>query len=384
MSVIPVLRPKLPSANQIAPYLRRIDSRRIYTNFGPLTAEFEARLSQRLLLRTSDVVSASCGTMALVGTLLAVRVRSGRPLAVLPSFTFAATAIAVERAGFTPYFVDVDPETWALDSETLIEQSSLLAKTAVVVPVAPFGRPVPLAPWLAFQRRTGIPVVIDAAAGFACTERDPADYVGAVPAVFSFHATKGFGIGEGGGIACTDRELVWRVTRALNFGFHDGRESEASSVNGKMSEYHAAVGLALLDQWKERCDAMQRVADTYRVEFARFGLGDRFVGYPNIDGAYALYIAGNAQEAKRIVRELKAAEIDYRFWYGAGVHVQRHFDRCPRSPLPETEALAPLVIGLPTAPDLSAQSIRRVVTAVTEGSRVRRRLVAVPALLPNA
>src|SRR5882724_1301312 len=164
---IPVLRPQLPRAEKLLPYLRRIDASRWYSNHGPLVLEFENRLTQHFDLPQGSLVSASTGTAGLVGAVLASagRARPERPYALLPAFTFVATAVAVENCGYSPCLADVDPETWALDAERLLAHPDL-ARVGVVVPVAPFGRPVPQAPWQAFRDKTGIPVVIDGAGSF--------------------------------------------------------------------------------------------------------------------------------------------------------------------------------------------------------------------------
>src|SRR5579862_9688398 len=93
---VPVLRPLLPSADDLLPYLRRIDETRIYTNWGPLTVELESRLCDRFGVPEPGVVSAASGTHALVGAILATagRATPERPVALIPALTFVATAVA--------------------------------------------------------------------------------------------------------------------------------------------------------------------------------------------------------------------------------------------------------------------------------------------------
>src|SRR4029078_4749782 len=92
----------------------------------------------------------------------------------------------------------------------------------------------------------------------------PAAPTGPVPVALSFHATKSFATAEGGCVVTADRSMAGAVTQALNFGFHDSRDSRAASTNGKMSEYHAAIGLAELDGWDEKRRAILRAAEAYR------------------------------------------------------------------------------------------------------------------------
>ena len=101
--MIPVLRPRLPSAEQLLPYLRRIDATRIYTSWGPLALELEERLCRRFSLPVGGVVSASSGTSALTAAILtaAGRAAGRRRLAIVPALTFVATAAAAEACGYT-------------------------------------------------------------------------------------------------------------------------------------------------------------------------------------------------------------------------------------------------------------------------------------------
>ena len=181
---IPVLRPLLPTANRLLPYLARIDETRTYSNWGPLVNELQERLCGELGPPPGSIVCASSGTTALVGAILATagRAASDRPLAVVPALTFVGTALAVEECGFTIVVADVDATSWTLDPIQLAQELDL-DHVGLIVPVAPFGRPVDQSRWQTFRERTRIPVVIDGAASFDRTapifptpaRRDPRD-----------------------------------------------------------------------------------------------------------------------------------------------------------------------------------------------------------------
>jgi dTDP-4-amino-4,6-dideoxygalactose transaminase len=365
---IPVQRPLLPDADRLLPYLRRIDATRMYSNWGPLGDELERRLEIHFGLPTHGVVAAASGTVALVGAVLgcAGRARPDRPLALIPAYTFAATALAVEQCGYRPYLVDVDRGTWLLDPVQLRNQSGL-DRAGLVVPVAPFGRPVPQDPWIAFMRQTGIPVAIDGGASFEGASHEPGHFVGEVPTVFSFHATKSFATGEGGCVATTDVAASKRMTQALNFGFYESRDCQSPSTNGKMSEYHAAVGLAELDGWTEKRAALRSVADDYRARLATAGLSDRFIGAPDVAGCYALFHCADVAEALRAQASLDRSHVEYRLWYGRGLLSQSYFSDLDHDALDVTTEIAPLVIGLPVAPDLPEDVIDTVVAALDAG-----------------
>ena len=360
-----VLRPRLPSADRLLSYLQRIDASRIYSNHGPLLREFESRLVDHFALPLGGVVCANSGTTAIVGSILATagRATEEKPLAIIPAFTFVATAVAVQQCGYSPYLADVAASDWTLDPMSLARHH-LLHKVGVVVPVAPFGRPVPQAPWLEFQRATGIPVVIDGAASFDTVSRAPHTYLGDIPVSFSFHATKCFGVGEGGAVATTKIGLARRTERVLNFGFWAGRNSRSPSTNGKMSEYSAAVGLAEFDGWSSKYGDLSNVMQIYQRSMEEVQLSRFISTYPDISTTYALLLCRTAQEAVAVEAALDQHNVDCRRWYRLGIQEQSYFASLPRDDLEITSDILPRLIGLPVAPDLTESDVQRVVAAV--------------------
>ena len=367
--LVPVMSPQLPSADRLLPYLRRIDAARNYTNFGPLVLELEERLVAQLSLPTGGLVTASSGTAALVGAMLAAgRATAERPFALMPAYTFVATAVAAEQCGYKPYLSDIDPETWMLDPECLLEHPEL-HRIGIVIPVAVYGKGVPQAKWLEFREKTGIPVVIDGAASFEALESDPATHLGSVPVVMSFHATKSFACGEGGAVACTDRALIVEVAKALNFGFHNSRESCSASINGKLSEYHAAIGLAEQDDWERKKQSLRRVAAGYRNLSLMAGVSHQLRAGPEICSSYILFRCADEAQMDRIQSSLTERRIGFRQWYGLGLHRHRYFADAAADRLEVTDRLAPLILGLPVAPDIAIDTIGYIVDGVMEAFR---------------
>jgi dTDP-4-amino-4,6-dideoxygalactose transaminase len=367
---VPVLRPLLPLADRILPYLRRIDATRIYSNHGPLSCELERRLAEHLGLPQGGLACASSGTAALIGAILAAagRATSERPLAIIPAFTFAATAAAVEQCGYQPYLADVDTDSWMLDAERLLTHPEH-ERVGVIVPVAPFGRPVPQEAWRRFRAVTGIPVVIDGAASFAGLADRPDRFLGEIPVAISFHATKAFATGEGGAVATDDVELAQRVAQTLNCGIRDIRDCRMPSTNGKMSEYHAAVGLAELDGWPDKLAALNDLAERYRRHITEAGLADRLYAAPEIGPNYVLFSCRDNAEAERVQDGLRRSLVDSRLWYGKGLQHQTYYADHPRGDLAVTERLAPCILGLPVAPDLPDTAVARVVTVLAVADR---------------
>ncbi len=189
---IRVLQPRLPEATVIAPYLRRIDEARIYSNFGPLLIDLEHRLAGLFDIPDEGITCVANGTLALT---LALKAQMPSPgsLCVMPSWTFAATPHAALTNGLVPYFIDVEADTWAINPSLAAEAiRTAPGRVGAVVPVVPFGCPFDYAAWDRFAAETGLAVAIDAAAAFDTAAP------GQVPLTISMHATKSLGIGEGG------------------------------------------------------------------------------------------------------------------------------------------------------------------------------------------
>ncbi|MEO6872392.1 MAG: DegT/DnrJ/EryC1/StrS family aminotransferase [Chthoniobacterales bacterium] len=350
---IPIARPLLPTADDVLPYLKRIDQTRWYSNGGPLVLEFEERLA-RHCGEQGRVATVANATIGLTLALLASDLPPGS-LCMMPSWTFAATGHAVLLAGLIPWMIDVGVETMALDAE---RSRSILpdapGQVAAVIPVSPFGAPLDMAGWRRFRRETGVAVIADMAAAFDCV------CASEIPAVVSLHATKTCGIGEGGFVVSTDPGFIEEIQKRANFGFWNSREATARSMNGKLSEYGAAVGLASLDHWPTIRADFQRVALAYRKNF-REQPGVRLqTGFGNNWISSTMMIESLGDGAEAVAAKLAGQDIETRRWWGSGLHRHEAFCRFPRHELKVTEGLARRVIGLPCWRDLPNECVREI------------------------
>lgn len=359
---VPVHRPRLPDAEALLPYLKRIDEARWYTNFGPLLGEFELRLAAHFNMPVDGIATLTNGTQALTVALRAFDPPAGS-VCLLPSWTFPATAGAVVAAGMTPHFVDVDRESWVLTPQMAAEAANAVGGLGAVMAICAFGAPLDRAGWDRFTEMTGIPALIDAAASFDAVAACPDMVPGPTPIMISLHATKAFGIGEGGLLLSTDSDFIKRCRRFTNFGFVADRAVASVGINAKLSEYAAAVGLAALDEWPRvrRQWADRTAAYAHRLE-ALPGValsphyGDGWVScYCNVQVE-----AGAAQTGDRLAK----SGIATRRWWGPGCHAQPAYQEFPRHPLPVTEVLAGRVLGLPFYIDISDSEIDYVVEAL--------------------
>lgn len=358
------MRPKLPSADRLAPYLKSIDASRLYSNFGPLVGSLEDRLAARYRVNQGAVATVANATLGLA-IALAVQKPSPGTLCVMPAWTFVASAHAAVMAGLVPYFVDVDPETWALDPKKVLNEISRApALVGAVMPVMPFGSSLDIAAWEVFRSRTGLAVVIDAAAAFDSL------VPGAVPSVVSLHATKVLGTGEGGFVVSTDASMRDAVRMRANFGFLGSREAQSAAFNAKLSEYHAAVGHAALDDWDQTRTEWRNVAAVYRRTLKgsnqvrlQQGFGETW-----ISSTCVLHFVQPA--ADRVEQLLAAGGIETRRWWGSGAHAHPATASFPRTVVPATDTLARSTLAMPFYRDIDVTEIGRVTEVILAAAHV--------------
>jgi dTDP-4-amino-4,6-dideoxygalactose transaminase len=349
---ISVLRPLLPDADALLPYLRRIDQTRLYSNFGPLASEFALRLSA--LTGAASVTLTSSGTTAIEIALRAAT--SGCGTCLMPSFTFIASAHAVCNAGMRPHLLDVDPNNLVLTPDiALAALPTLPERPAAVLVVSAFGAPPDLSAWARFEAEEGIPVVFDAAAAATALSG-----VGRSPVCVSLHATKVLGIGEGGAVLTSDTVLGERLTAMTGFGFcGPSRVAQIQGGNYRLSEYAAAVGLAAIEVLPERLAMLRSLALGYRDRLLnrrtrlQHGAGEAWQ-------TMTLNVILPEDKVEDTTARLDAAGVQWRRWWGFGIHHHPAFADLPRSSLAATKAVAPRVIGIPFHVSLTEAELDRV------------------------
>ncbi len=355
---IPLMRPQLPTADDLMPYLREIDETRWYSNFGPLVARLEERLASHYGLPKTGAAIVANGTTALSAALLAVGAKPGSKCLV-PSWTFVASASAICAANLRPHFIDISPETWQPDPVALRRRSDLAGVGAVMV-VSPFGSPVETSAWDVFTADTGIPVIIDGAAAFDTVASVSGAQPGKSPIMISLHATKCMGIGEAGLILSSAGAVMHRARQVCNFGIWGSPEGQVIGYNGKVSEYHGAVGLAALDAWPARRAALLSRTARYIAELRRVD-GVRLLpeyGEGWVSAYCTAYFPGNIHA---IADRMTYMGVETRRWWLDGVHSLAAYRGFTHDELPVTADITSHVLSLPFFHDMTDDQIVRVV-----------------------
>jgi dTDP-4-amino-4,6-dideoxygalactose transaminase len=358
-------RPNVGDARRLMERIEGVLERRWLSNDGPLVLELEARIAAMVGAR--HCVALCNGTVALE---IAARAAGLSGEVIVPSFTFIATAHALQGQGITPIFCDVDPRTHTLDPARV--EALITPRTTGILGVHLWGRPCAVEELAGIARRHGLRLLFDAAHAFACTHGGrPVGSFGDAE-VFSFHATKFFNSGEGGAVVTNDDEIARLVRLKKNFGFADYDAVIDVGTNGKMSEFAAAMGLTSLDSLDEFVAVNRRNHARYRERLA--GLpGVAVLDYDEGERCNYQYVVMEVDSARaavdrdRLLEILHAENVLARRYFYPGCHRMEPYRSAQpeaASRLPETERLAARVLVLPTGTSVGEAAIDAICAVV--------------------
>lgn len=296
--MIPVTQSLMPDRRILDDHIDEILGTSRYSNDGPKVRALEVALRVRF---GSWFAATASGTSALTIALQALRCRGE---VITTPFTFPATAHAIFAAGCRPVFCDVDPKTGCIDP--LAARALVGPDTSAILAVHVYGRPCDHTTLDIVARECGLKLIYDAAHAFCLP--DAGKMGDAV--CFSFHATKLFHTCEGGAVATTDIEVAKRARLLRNFGIEDEVTVSAPGTNAKMSEVHAAVGLAVLPRVHEEVEARIRVGAVYSEMLGRV---------PGVT------VPPNPVSHYPVLLPERARDLAYTALRDAGAHARRYF-----------------------------------------------------------
>jgi dTDP-4-amino-4,6-dideoxygalactose transaminase len=372
--VIRFQAPQLPPADAVSAYFALAEDRRWYSNRGPCHELLVSRLEDHLGggLRCIPVSNATLGLLVGLRALAGTGTPQHREV-LMPSYTFAAAMSAVRWAGFTPVFLDVEPDGWHLDPHALDQAlQERHGRVAAVLAASTFGTPPAAqttAAWEAAASAAGVPLLVDSAAGFGATTPAGRKLGGQGDMeVFSFHATKPFAIGEGGLLTTTDPDLAARATRLANFGFEDGVVRGDVGLNAKLPEWSAATALAVLDRYDAVLSARRDRAEALLGRIARLGFTRQALS-AGAAWQFVPVLTPTAAARDAVLTRARADGIEIRTYFDVPLHRMPAFADAPRhGDLAVTEDLAARTLSLPMANDLSPAAIDAIAaTLATSG-----------------
>lgn len=376
-------RPNIGDRERFLARLNDILDRRWLSNRGEYVIELERRICD--LIGVRNCVLVCNGT---IGLELLIRALGLHGEVIVPSFTFVATAHALQWQEITPVFADIDPRTHCLDPRSV--ESVITPRTTGIIGVHLWGRPCAVDELTAIAKRHGLRLMFDAAHAFACSAG--ARTIGSFgeAEVFSFHATKLMNTFEGGAIVTDNDELAEKLRLMQNFGFQGYDRVVYLGINGKMSEVSAAMGLTNLEGLQEIIACNRANHRAYRQQLARIP-GIKLLQYDEQHRSNYHYVVTMIGEDAGLTRDelvavLHADNVMARRYFYPGVHrMEPYRSYFPHAHLllPVTEQVCREVLVLPTGTAMGAEEIARVCqiieTALENAAAVRKRLAEINA-----
>jgi dTDP-4-amino-4,6-dideoxygalactose transaminase len=363
-------RPNLGDRERFLERVNDILDRRWLSNFGPYHREFEERIAE--LCEVEHCVPVCNAT---VGLQLLVRATGMEGEVIVPSFTFIATAHALQWLGVTPVFCDIDPKTHNLDPRRVEEL--VTSRTTGIIGVHLWGRPCDTDELERIAHERGLALIFDAAHAIGCSHQGRMLGSFGQAEVLSFHATKTLNTFEGGAVLTNDEALADEVRLMAGFGFSTYDTVVALGTNAKMSEISAAMGLTMLESLGEII-AVNRA--NYRL-YVR-GLADvpglTVIPYDERQQNNYQYVVLEIDETETgITRDdlmavLWAENVRARRYFYPGSHLMEPYARLypeTRLRLAETERLAQRVLILPTGTGVTPSQITAISALIRNAIR---------------
>lgn len=351
-------RPNIGDRNALLRRFSEMLDRRWFSNDGPFVKDFEARIAS--FLGVSHCVAMCNATVALE---IANRAIGLRGEVIVPSFTFVATAHALQWQEITPIFADIDPVSHNIDPKSI--ERLITPKTSGIIGVHLWGRGCDTDALEEIAHRRGLRVMYDASHGFGCSSNGKMLGTHGACEVFSFHATKFINCFEGGAVVTNDDALAEKMRLMRNFGFKGFDNVEYLGVNGKMNEACAAMGLTSLDAMDDIIAVNRRNYNAYRSGLQ--GLpGINLIYYNPDERNNYQYIVVEVdpdvcpRNRDEIVETLHANNIIARKYFWPGCHRMepyRSLQPNARLLLPATEFVAGRVVVLPTGQEVSTEIV---------------------------
>jgi len=353
-----------PNIGDRARLLERVNDmldRKWLSNNGPYVQEFEHKVSE--LLGVKNCIAMCNATVALE---IAIKALGMTGEVIVPSFTFIATAHALQWQEVTPVFCDIDPETHNLNPR-LIEKM-ITPQTTGILGVHVWGRPCAIDELTEIAQDRGLKLMFDAAHAFGCSYSGKMIGDFGEAEVFSFHATKFFNTFEGGAVVTNNDELAQKIRWMTNFGFAGYDRVLHLGTNGKMTEVAAAMGLTGLESLDEFISTNYRNYCQYRLALAEIP-GVRMVKYDEREKNNYQYIILEIDETithinrDQLVQVLHAENILARRYFYPGCHqMEPYRSYFPHAGLllPETERLAFRTVSLPTGTAVGKEEINQI------------------------
>lgn len=352
-----VTMPTLAPLEEVNELMQGIWESGIMTHNGPLVQRFEKEVCE--YLNVPQMVSCCNGTIGLQMAIRALRLKGE---IITTPFTFIATINSILWEGCTPVFVDIDPETLCIDPKKIEEK--ITYHTVGIMPVHVFGNCCDIEAIDAIAKKHHLKVIYDACHSVGVNYKGQSVFNYGDISVTSFHATKMLNTTEGGGCFTLDKELDEKLRRIRFFGFENHADIVEDGTNGKMTEVHAAVGLANLKYLDAALADRKRKYAMYKDALSK----DSSLTFQKINGgcnySYFPVIFKDEETLLKVQARLNENHIFPRRYFYPSVNTFTKL--IPYTPMPVSEDIASRILCLPLYYTLSEEDMMRIINCIVK------------------
>lgn len=347
--MIPVTKPFLPPQTEYQKYLDNIWKRQWLTNMGPLASQLEMELKDHL--KVNHLLFVTNGTVALQMAIKALELQGE---IITTPFSFVATTSSIVWENCTPVFVDIDTKSLNIDAEKI--EAAITEKTSAILATHVYGNPCDVEKIQKIAEKHRLKVIYDAAHAFGVEVNGKSIFEYGDVSTCSLHATKLYHSVEGGLLITKDPDLLKKLASMRNFGISGFDSFDELGLNGKNSEFHAAMGLinlkyiAAIHQKRKTLSALydEKLINLKAVKpIWHNASGENFAYYPLVIESEELLIKLRAEMDKQEI-------FTRRYFYPSLASALPYL---PKLELPVTEDVSRRVLCLPMYYDLTIEEI---------------------------
>ena len=353
-----VTQPSLAPLEEYMDVLKGVWERGILTHNGPVVQSLEKQLAEKLNI--NNLVAVSNGTIAIQ---MAIKALGLKGEIITTPFTWVATVSAIKWENCTPVFCDIDPQTLNINPSKIEEL--ITNKTVAIMPVHVFGNPCDVEVIDAIAKKYKLKVIYDGAHAIGSTYNGKSVLEYGDISATSLHATKLFNTAEGGACITTNSELHEKLKRIRFFGHNDAKDIVEDGFNGKMTEVHAALGIANMKCFDEVLKDREAKYNLYKEALSDMpGLKFQKVKWGTTNYSYFPVIFESEKQLLKVEKSLNNENIFPRRYFYPSVNTYANivaYQECPIS-----EVISKRILCLPLYWNLNQSDISQIIELIEE------------------
>ena len=346
--MIPVTKPFLPPQEEYNKYIDGIWQRQWLTNNGPLVNDFEIKLKEYLNIK--HLLYVTNGTIALQ---IAIKALDLKGEIITTPFSYVATTSSVFWENCEPVFVDIDASSFNMDPACI--EAAITPKTTAILATHVFGNPCDIEAIDNIAKKHGLKVIYDAAHCFGTMYKGKTIFEYGDISITSFHATKLFHTIEGGAVFTKDPELLKKMAYMRNFGHNGAENFFGLGINGKNSEFHAAMGLVNLHYIDSVISRRKILSNHYNSALRNFRMQQpKLLTNASFNYAYYPIVLPTEEDTLKVITELNLNLIYPRRYFYPSLNKLPYVKQ---QPMPIAESVSKRIICLPFYHTLTIEEI---------------------------